>query len=63
MPVKNPRLSVTLTEMEMSELQKLAHKSRVSCSWVAQQAIAEFLEKNADPQTRLPLPMKRGKNS
>ncbi len=62
MTAKNPRLSVTLTETEMSDLQKLATGSRVSCSWVAHQAIAEFLEKNADPQKQLPLPMKRGNN-
>ena len=62
MAAKSPRLSVTLTDTEMGELQKLASKSRVSCSWVAHQAIAEFLEKNADPQARLPLPMKRGNN-
>jgi predicted transcriptional regulator len=62
MAAKSPRLSVTLTEAEMSDLQKIATGCRVSCSWVAHQAIAEFLEKNADPQKQLPLHMKRGNN-
>lgn len=59
MVAKNPRLSVTLTEEQMAEIQRLAEGSRVSCSWIVNQAIAEFLERHADPQQSLPLPMRR----
>jgi predicted transcriptional regulator len=62
MAAKSPRLSVTLTEEQMAEVQRLADTSRVSCSWVVNQAIAEFLDRHADPQATLPLPMSRRDN-
>lgn len=55
MPAKSPRLSVTLTDKQMSIVQRLADKSRVSRSWVVSQAVVEFLEKNIDLQVPLPV--------
>ena len=60
MATKSLRLSVNLTENEATELQRVAAKSDVSCSWVARQAIIEYLGRNADPQRPLPLPLKKG---
>lgn len=58
MPAKNPRVSVTLTDTQMATVQRLARRARVSCSWVVNHALAEFLEKNAD--RREPLPILKG---
>lgn len=60
MPAKKLRFSVNLTENEAAELQRVAAGSDVSCSWVARQAIIEFLGRNTDAQGALPLPIKKG---
>lgn len=61
-PAKKLRFSVNLTEDEAVQLQRVAAESDVSCSWVARQAIIEYLGRNADPQRPLPLPIIKGIN-
>jgi len=47
MATKSPRLSVSLSAAELFEVQRLADRSNVSCSWVARQAVLEYLERYA----------------
>jgi predicted transcriptional regulator len=60
MPTKKPRVSVLLNEREASELQLIADQSHVSCSWVARQAIIEFLNRHETEQGSLPLVVGKG---
>lgn len=60
MAAKNLRFSVNLTENEAGELQRVANECDVSCSWVARQAIIEYLDRNAGAQRALPLPIRKG---
>ncbi|PTS79781.1 hypothetical protein DBR17_11525 [Sphingomonas sp. HMWF008] len=55
LPTKNPRVSVGLSHQEAGTLQDFADRNHLSCSWVARQAIIEYLERNASPQGALPL--------
>jgi predicted transcriptional regulator len=59
MAAKSPRLSVSLNAAEQAEVQRLAERSNVSCSWVIRQAVIEYLERHASIQATLPLPMTR----
>jgi predicted transcriptional regulator len=52
---KTPRLSVSLSASEIFEVQKLADRSNVSCSWVVRQAVLEYLERYSSSQPSLPL--------
>lgn len=54
LPTKNPRISVCLSAREARELQDYAARHRHSRSWVARQAIVEFLERSGGPQGALP---------
>ncbi len=60
MTAKSPRLSVSLTPKQADELQRLADQSHVSCSWVARQAILEFLERYDGSAVVTRLPMTKG---
>lgn len=55
MAAKSPRLSVSLTAAELVEVQNLAERSNVSCSWIIRQAVVEYLDRYAGPQPSLPL--------
>lgn len=59
LPTKNPRVSVGLDPQEADALREFADRNHLSCSWVARQAIIEYLERSASPQGALPL-VKRG---
>lgn len=59
LPTKNPRVSVGLSLKEANALQDFADRNHLSRSWVARQAVIEYLERNGNPQGTLPL-SKRG---
>ena len=52
---KIQRISVNLTPKEDAELRQYADRLQVSCSWVARQAIVQYLEEHVGPQSELPL--------
>lgn len=58
-PAKPPRLSVTLTPAEHTELLALKDAHRVSLAWLGRQAIVEFIEKYRDERAQLPLRLSR----
>lgn len=60
MPTKAPRISVGLSVQEAAELREIADRNRVSCSWLARQAIIEFLERQDAPQGTLAFVVKKG---
>jgi len=55
MAEKIQRVSVNLTPKEDEALRRYAEERQVSCSWVARQAIVEYLDRHAGPQQPLPL--------
>lgn len=61
MAEKIQRVSVNLTPKEDAALRCYAEEREVSCSWVARQAILEYLERHAGPQQPLPLQAIKGK--
>ena len=60
MPTKKPRISVALSNGEAGELQQFADQNHVSCSWVARQAIVEYLDRHGGAQGALPLIRSKG---
>ena len=46
---KIQRVSVNLTPKEDAALRRYADEREVSCSWVARQAIVEYLASNPSP--------------
>ncbi len=52
------RVSVNLTSAEHSALMGFAQKYEVSMSWLARQAIGEFLARYRDEEFQLPLQLK-----
>lgn len=60
MAEKIQRVSVNLTPKEDAELRRFAEERQVSCSWVARQAIVEYLDRHAGPQQILPLESVKG---
>lgn len=60
MAEKIQRVSVNLTPKEDADLRRYAEERQVSCSWVARQAIVEYLERHAGPQQPLPLEAVKG---
>lgn len=40
---KSHRISISLTEQEFDDLQRIAEKHRVSLAWVGRQAIIDFI--------------------
>lgn len=62
LPTKNPRVSVGLSLKEANELQDFADRNHLSRSWVARQAVIEYLERNGSPQGTLSLSSKGAAN-
>lgn len=58
---KIQRVSVNLTPKEDAALRRFADDRQVSCSWVARQAIVEYLERHAGAQQDLPLVASKGR--
>lgn len=58
-PAKPPRLSVTLTPAEHTELLAIKDAHSVSLAWLGRQAIVEFIEKYRDERAQLPLRLGR----
>ena len=56
---KPPRLSVGLTNTELTELLALKDRHNVSMAWLGRQAIVEFIAKYRDEQAQLPLRLTR----
>lgn len=52
---KIQRISVNLTPKEDAELRRYADQLQVSCSWVARQAIVQYLDEHAGSQIELPM--------
>ena len=63
LPTKNPRVSVGLSIGEANALQDFADRNHLSRSWVARQAVIEYLERNGSPQGTLPLSKRRPANA
>lgn len=49
------RITVSLSPKDYTELAVLAERCDVSLSWLARQAVADFLEKHAKGELQLPL--------
>ena len=56
---KGPRITVSVSESNHATLTELAHKHDVSISWLARQAIDEFIENHKDPQMQLPFQIRK----
>ena len=56
---KWPRITVSLSERNHAELTGLAERHDVSISWLARQALVEFIDKYRDIQAQLPLHIKK----
>jgi hypothetical protein len=54
-----PRLSVGLTEGELTELLSLKDRHNVSMAWLGRQAILEFVAKYREENAQLPLRLTR----
>ena len=50
-----PRISISVSEQEYTELSALAEKHRISLAWLGRRAIAEFLERYRERSLQLPL--------
>ncbi len=50
-----PRISISVSEQEYTELSALAEKHRISLAWIGRRAIAEFLERYRERSLQLPL--------
>ena len=57
---KIQRVSVNLTPKEDDALRRYADDRQVSCSWVARQAIVEYLDRHAGSRQALPLEAVKG---
>jgi metal-responsive CopG/Arc/MetJ family transcriptional regulator len=56
---KQARISVSLADDEYAEMSALSDKHDVSVSWLARQAIAEFLERHRNEPLQLPITFRR----
>jgi Ribbon-helix-helix protein, copG family len=45
------RVSVALTDQQLTALESLAQESQAAVSWVVRRAVAEYLERNCPPVT------------
>jgi Ribbon-helix-helix protein, copG family len=45
------RVSVALTDQQLTALESLAQESQAAVSWVVRRAVAEYLERNCPPAT------------
>lgn len=52
---KGQRITVSLSQSNHAELTKLAQRHDVSISWLARQALVDFIDKYKDAQAKLPL--------
>ncbi len=49
------RFSVALDDREYATLAAMAEEHRISMAWLVRQAVADFLERHRNEDTRLPL--------
>ena len=54
-----PRMTVSLFERDFTALTRLAERRDVSISWIARQALSEFVEKHYSTDVKLPLRIDR----
>jgi predicted transcriptional regulator len=46
------RVSVALTEQQLAAVQNLALESQAAVAWIIRRAVAEYLERNTQPEGR-----------
>lgn len=60
---KGPRITVSLSESDYKELMAMAEQHDVSLSWLARQAITEFLEHHKNTSMQLPMHLTAGRKA